>query len=149
MVALKLAALFVPLALLSALAPPAQAADPLCDPACTIDQNGLAYLPPIALAPSGSEVTFAALDTAHYTVEGTGVGGGASPCFGVVNTPSVEAPAVRVTVRADGVYAEVLDGKGLPAKRCAAAMDAGGIAFVLPYHCLLHPTMRGALLVTA
>lgn len=138
--AVLLAALLVALAPLAASAP-----SPLCQPDCRVEQNAVGYVSPLVVVPEGGAVVFASLDTTHITVGGAGVGGGFG-CFFVASAPGNDAPPVAFDI--DGGLLRASTDGGAPVV-CEDAVELDEDAFALAYHCGLHPSMRGALVVTA
>lgn len=133
------------LAALVAFAPLAVGAPtPVCGAECRIEQNSFAYMPPVFVVPDGGSVVFASLDTSHVTVGSSGIGGGLG-CFLAVSEPGDDPDPVVFDVDAGALYATT-PGMGRQLCADAVAMPAGGMA--LPYHCMLHTPMRGALVVT-
>lgn len=123
---------------LAALAP-AHATPLACADPCVVSANGVGYLPPVVELASGSSIAWISTDVTHVNAEGTGIGG-ADTCF--VATYGTTAPSAPVTFAATG-SGLLADGEPCPT---ATALPTGGYA--MAYYCVLHPLMRGALLVT-
>lgn len=133
----------LPLALMLVLALPLVAALPgVCGEDCRIDAASTGYAPPIAVIASGSSVTWHTVDITHVTRDQI-IGPGAA-CFEVGAGRGQDAPAVRFDVTEAGLIATV-EGESTT---CSNALGAAA-GYVLPYFCTIHPTMRGALVVTA
>lgn len=99
-------------------------------------------MPPLAVISSGSSVTFGSVDVTHVTRD-SGVTAG-MPCFSVIGAGGENSPPVRFDVTKGALFATV-EGE---ATRCANAMGDAAAGFALNYFCTIHPTMRGALVVT-
>lgn len=129
-------------AAISVLAPagatPAACADP-----CLITANGAGYLPPVVEIASGARAQWISTDVTHVNAEGTGVAADET-CF--VASYGTGAPSEPVTFRV--TEAGLVAGADGREALCgtAVALPAGG--YTLAYYCVLHPLMRGALVVT-
>lgn len=131
-------------ATLVALAPiAASAPQPVCQPDCRVEQNSFAYMPAVIVVPDGGSIVFASLDTGHVTVGGSGFRGDWG-CFFVEGPQGADAPPVKFLVQGGFLFASVAGG---PPQLCTDAVSAPS-GFVLPFHCFIHPPMRGAILVT-
>lgn len=120
-------------------------APPLCADPCSIAALGFGYLPPVTSIADGTTVTWTTTDSSHPT---TNSAVEEESCFLV----PVGASAVPVPVRFDladgGVIAT--EAPGTPealSSRCGNAVATIDGAFVLPFRCLLHGPMHGALLI--
>lgn len=109
--------------------------DPCADP-CSIPNGDVSFW--IAPVRSGSRVIFDG-DGGHAMADGSGVAGSASSCFTVEN-----GVPVRLDIDAGALFATVSD----EAVECTTAQALPDGSFALPYHCRLHPTMRGAIVVS-
>lgn len=138
-------ALALALALVVALVPMAASAPtPVCaEDACRIEQNSLAYLPPVAFVPEGAAVTFGSLDTSHVTADGISPGG---TCLFASSAPGNDPPPTAFTIEDAGLFGTTA---GLGTVLCATAIALPNGDFALPYQCVLHGHMRGMLVVTA
>lgn len=126
-------------------AAPSSAALALCADPCTISVAGFGYLPPVTSIADGTTVTWTTTDASHPTTNSTVP---EDSCFLV----AVGATTVPVPVRFD------LDGGGVSATEapgtpnavttpCGNAVATSDGAFVLPFRCMLHGFMHGALLI--
>lgn len=143
---MKLAPLVVLAALLALAAPAQPAPAPTCDAECSIDSNAFGYQLPVTLVASGAAVTWRSLDTVHVTLDGAGFGEDRS-CFTVVHNRVEPSPAVRFDVAGGVLTATTLSEAGTSTEECVNASPLPDGAFVLPYFCSLHPSMRGVLVV--
>lgn len=130
-----------------ALAVPFVGAAPLpthCGSDCTIEAAATGYNPPVVTIATGSSVTWVSADIFHVTRD-VGVGSGSSACFEAAGEGmGGAAPPVRFDLVGASLVATI-DGVSTPCPT-AVATPAGA---VLSYYCTIHPTMRGALVVTA
>lgn len=129
------------LALLALLAVPLVAAG---GATTDIDATSTGYTPPVAVIASGDLVTWTSIDITHVQRDMT-LTASAVACFEVGAGHAETSPAVRFDATASGLVATV-DGES---RVCSGAIGAGAAGFVLPYFCSIHPTMRGALVITA
>lgn len=138
--------LALPLVVL-ALALPLVGAAPLpthCGEDCRIDASSTGYSPPVATIASGSSVTFVSTDIGHVTRD-VGITASAAACFEAYGEGfGGEATPVRFDLQGTQLVATI---EGVTT-RCASAVATPAGA-MLPYFCSIHPTMRGALVVTA
>lgn len=113
------------------------------DGAAHVDATGFGYTPAATVIASGTAVVWRASDTMHITEDG-GAPGTPDPCFLVFHAPGEDSEAVRFDI----VDGRLVATSGGVATDCgnAAAMPDGSHA--LPFYCVLHPPMRGALVVT-
>ncbi len=128
----------------AALAAPLVASTPApCSSGCTVMANSFAYVPPVFELASGASVRWDSLDTSHVNADGLPFDEGLCVFeFFSVGSPS---RAVRFDATASGLVATDEDGLGTS---CANARAVPG-GYALPYWCVLHPIMRGALIVSA
>lgn len=108
-----------------------------------IDAQSLGYSPIVATLASGDSVAWRSLDETHVTQDEAGIFG-AEPCLIAVSQQEGTSDPIRLDIR-DGALFSTIGNEEFP---CGNAIDAD-TAFVLPYFCVLHPTMRGVLVVTA
>lgn len=128
-----------------ALVPLASGLPGSCADPCVIASDGtFGYTPPASVLASGGSVVWTSNDYGHYTVPGRGFLDGGDFCFYVGHTPDEPSPPVRFDLRDGALFATVDD----VTTSCgpAVATPAGA---ALPYFCVIHPTMRGTLIVTA
>lgn len=132
-------------ALVFLLAPVASSAPaPLCTQSeCRIEQNSVAYVPPVAVVPEGAAVTFGSLDTSHVTADGVSPG---STCLFAASAPGRDPPPTVFTIEEAGLFGTTA---GLGTVLCETAIALPNGDFALPYHCELHAPMRGVLVVVA
>jgi plastocyanin len=97
-------------------------------------------MPPVTQIRSGTQVLWTTATGSHPTTNTTSV---AQQCFSVAVGPNVVPVAVQFDV-ADGALAATDDGKTTP---CGNALALPTGAFLLPYQCILHVEMHGALVV--
>jgi len=108
-----------------------------CPDPCSIANGGVSFW--IAPIRSGSHVVFDG-DGGHAMADGTSIAGDGPTCFTVPNgTP------VRFDITGAALYATVVD----ESTECTTAETLPDGSFALPYHCRLHPTMRGVIVVSA
>lgn len=132
-----------PLLLVALLALPAVTALPaLCGSDCRIAASTFpGYDPPLAVLASGSTVTFHSTDIQHVTRD-SGVG---SPrCFLVGHEGGQDSPPVRFDI-VGGALVATAQGESAV---CGSAVGDGAGGYALQYFCVLHPLMRGGLVVT-
>lgn len=129
------AILFVGAALLAL---PLIAATPLaCADPCDVTATSAGYAAPIVDVIDGGSVVWRSLDVGH-------VQAASDFCF-VQNANTFSQPeAVRFDLFAGGVAATIA-GETL---ECADAVTLDDGTALLPYHCVLHPTMRGVVMVS-
>lgn len=111
-----------------------------CIPSCEVEAADTGYTSPVTVISSGDSIAWRSVDNAHVTQE-TAAGGG--ECFSVVSAGQETSEPVRFDL-ADGVLTATSYGDTYT---CAFAIVTPESA-VLLYHCLIHPTMRGAIVVT-
>ena len=145
---MRIAALLLGLLALATLVPAAPA-PVVCDSACTIQANALGYVLPVVVVRSGANVTWASTDSTHVNRDGVPPVGAAGSCIKAdsyhpaTNTVSEQFDIV------DGVLYATKLGVLVPESfACTSATKLPDGSFLLPYYCTLHPTMRGALVVT-
>lgn len=128
---------------LALLAIPAVPALPgLCGTDCRINASTFpGYDPSVAIIESGSTVTWYNTDNTHVQRDQTI---GTEECFVSYGEGRSDSEPVRFDI-VDGALTATVAGSTATC-RSAAGNGAGG--FVLGYFCVLHPTMRGALVVT-
>jgi plastocyanin len=132
------------LALLVLLTMPLVGALPVvCGTDCHIDASSTGYTPPVAILASGSSITWDAIDIGHVTRDGPLAG--ADTCFMVVSPSGGDAPPARFDIMGGTLFATV-EGE---TTACTAAVGNEAAGFTLNYFCAIHPTMRGAIIVTA
>ncbi|HVM45552.1 MAG TPA: hypothetical protein VM582_06415 [Candidatus Thermoplasmatota archaeon] len=129
------------LAALVALVPLAAALPAVCPDPCVVASSGAGYEPLVSVIASGASVVWTSSDYTHITQDGRGLGD--DPCFFVLHDPDSPSPAVRFDVVGTALVATV---EGQSAVCGSAVATPAGAT--LPYYCWLHPTMRGALVVT-
>lgn len=105
-----------------------------------ISATDTGYSPPVVVVASGSNVEWQALDQTHVTQDTTT---GGEPCFINLNIPNEASEPVRFDL-AGSVLTATSYGETYA---CTSALTTPAGA-VLLYHCLIHPTMRGALVIT-
>ncbi len=115
-----------------------------CADDCEIPSHSFGYVPPLFEVASGASVVWTSLDTIHVTADGA-AGGDAGTCFFVDHHTTFDSIPVRFD----------FDGSTLTATADGRTSECGGVdvlpsgAALLQYFCVLHPNMRGALLVSA
>ena len=119
---------------------PAQSTPLACVDDCSILAHFFAYVAPVTEVASGASVSWESLDVSHPT----GEMGAADPCFRAEMSGSTSSAPVDFSIVDGGVVA-TSDGRSKP---CTTAIDLGGIAYALPYQCLVHPNMIAALVVS-
>lgn len=143
---MRLASLAPALALALALAPLASSAPATCSDPCVVAPGmQVIYSPPVVTIPSGGSVMWHHNDGYGHVEQDGKNAADADPCFYAL------APAGEFTnpVRFDLVDgALVATSVEMGVATCANAVVTPGGA-VLPYYCLLHPNMRGSIVVTA
>lgn len=122
--------------LLLAALPFAGAAGGLCVPSCDVIAQPFGYVSPVTVAQSGSTVSWTSLSGGHPTAPD-------STCFVV---QASESTVGKATFRLDDerLFAAVDNVE----KMCPDAVAAPDGSAILPYRCLIHPAMRGVLVVT-
>lgn len=133
--------LLAPLLALAALASASPVPD-TCEDPCRIVGHSFAYVAPVAKVTSGDSVVWGSLDTTHVNGDGSGSGAGAT-CFAVSGSVVEDSEPVRLDIVDGALLATV----GLTTLECTTAELLDDGSFALPYHCLLHPIMRGVLVV--
>jgi len=126
-------------------ASPAAATPLACADPCEIVTNAAAYVAPVTEIAGGTTVLWRTSDTSHPTAD---TADGAERCFIVAVGNGVAPVPVRFDVGGDSLLATTAAGTPQAQTRtCSSAspLPAGGYA--LPYRCLLHPWMAGALLI--
>jgi hypothetical protein len=148
---MRLAPTLLLLALGLAVAAPALALVPTCASSCNTDARVGAFVLPAAILPTGTSMTWTSVDVQHFVADGTTA---AASCVSLP-VPGLQASApVTFTIEADGLHAETgassgggWSGASGADPLCAATQLPDG-SFALPYRCLIHPEMRGVILVT-
>lgn len=129
--------------------PVAATPTPLCDGSCEVWSHSIGYLPPVVVLTSGSTVTWTSLDTSHVDSE-TLLLDDTAPCFTVSSDIVTPTPPVRFDVVAGALVATTDPAGPAPlSATCRNAVPAGPTGAALNYHCVLHPEMRGVLVVRA
>ncbi|HUR70197.1 MAG TPA: hypothetical protein VM370_13215 [Candidatus Thermoplasmatota archaeon] len=121
------------------LAPVAAGAIAGCVPACEVDASENGYATPITVLPSGQSVAWTSTDITHINSD---VRLGGDLCFTTIAAGGETSAFVRFDL-VDGALFATVDGETLP---CATPLVTPAAA-VIPYHCELHPTMIGVLVV--
>ncbi|MHB1261529.1 MAG: cupredoxin domain-containing protein [Thermoplasmatota archaeon] len=135
---LALATLVLCLGTAQGIAPPTS-----CGGTCTITAASTGYMMPVTTVASGEDVVWHSTDVSHVQRETSTPVGSPAACFNVNAPGSGDSAAVTFAISGGALEATV----GSTTTTCANAVEAGG-NFVVPYHCTLHPTMRGVLVVT-
>ena len=132
------AALLVALVVL----PAATALPVVCGTDCRIAASSIpGYDPAIAIIASGSTVTWHATDVTHFQRD---MAIGVDACFETGGEAHGDSEPVRFDI-VGGALVATMNGITSP---CESARGDGAGGFVLPYFCVLHPTMRAAIVVT-
>jgi plastocyanin len=114
-----------------------------CTGTCMVDASFLAYNPPLVSVADGSSVAWHSTDGGHNQRETSTPVGSPDACFSVASSVSANSAPVRFDIVGSTVTATV----GSTTATCLNAVSAGGAAFLVPYHCTLHPNMNGFVLV--
>jgi hypothetical protein len=143
---MKLAAVSL-LALLSLLAS-AQAialVPATCSGTCTTTAQSPAFSAPVASITSGSTMAWISADTVHQVADGLG----GSSCLDLPVPALASSALIRFVIERDGLHGQRLDASGNVAQDlvCNASRLPNG-SFALAYRCLIHPEMRGTLVVS-
>ena len=118
----------------------------VCTGTCTVTASTVpGYVPPVLLLQSGSDVVWESTDVGHIQRETSTPLGSPGACFSV----PVSGGGTSVPVTFDIVGSAVSATVGGIATTCANAVTVDDEAFLVPYHCTLHPTMRGFVAVVA
>lgn len=132
----------VVLATTVATATPAACVDP-----CGVNATGVGFLPPVTVLASGSTVTWSTTEeTSHSTGDGTS---GTPSCFHAnVGYGEFFAP-IKFTIESGALFATTPAFEGDPGetRECTSAQMSPSGQFVLPFQCIVHSWMRGALVV--
>lgn len=112
-----------------------------CASDCAVAASSLGYLIPANVIASGTSITWSSSDIGHITRDLTT--GGANACFEVLSTPGSPSQPVRFDVL-DGALKATVDGV---TTTCTTAVGVDG-TFAVTFFCTIHPTMRGALVVS-
>lgn len=134
-------ALLAPLA--GALVPTPAAPVACATDECRINAASAGYDPTVMTLSTGASVVWHSPDVTHVTRD-LAVGAATPACFEALGQGGEDAPPVRFDLVGTQLVATI-EGVSTP---CANAVATPGGA-VLPYFCVIHPTMRGALVVTA
>jgi plastocyanin len=128
------------LAIVSSAGPIARATPAACASPCSIIASSAGYIAPSVEIAEGTTVHWTSIDTSHPTTDDR-----IDPCFIAQAGPETPLIPVKFTVAAQTLRATI----GTTTRTCdgAVAVDEG--TFILPYQCLLHPWMHGALIVTS
>jgi plastocyanin len=126
-------------------APTLHAHAALADPTVIGATTLTGYSPPVVVVPSGGSVAWRSTDGGHNQRETSTPLGSPSGCFSVPSTTSADSTPVQFDVSGNTVTATV----GSTTATCLNAVSVGGAAFVVPYHCTIHPNMNGLIVVTA
>jgi plastocyanin len=121
---------------------PAIATPLACVGECTITGSSEAFILPVQEVQSGSSVVWTSIDIGHTNADGA-VGG--ARCFVASYSAGDASSPVRFDIAGDQLTATT-DGE---TQTCGNAVATPAGAFVLPYYCVIHPVMRGVLVVTA
>ncbi|HUR24673.1 MAG TPA: hypothetical protein VM327_01495 [Candidatus Thermoplasmatota archaeon] len=117
-----------------------------CTGTCTVTASSVpGYVPPVLLIQSGSDVVWESTDVGHVQRETSTPVGSPGACFSVSSPGGGSSVPVTFEIVGGALSATV----GGIAKTCANAATADGGAFLVPYHCTIHPTMRGFVAVVA
>lgn len=134
--------------ILLALAPTGATLPATCADPCTVTSDVDLYTTPLAIVASGTTVTFTASSGSHVNVDGSGIGENGS-CIATPSSASQDGNPYRLTIQDGALYAEGKDLLGVDGVReCLSATALPDGSFALPFHCTLHPSMRGSLVVT-
>ena len=118
----------------------------VCTGTCTVTASTVpGYVPPVVAVQSGSDVVWESTDVGHIQRETSTPAGSPAACFSVAVAGGGTSVPVTFDVTGGAVSATV----GGIATTCANAVPVDGAAFLVPYHCTLHPTMRGFVAVVA
>lgn len=146
---MRIAALLLGLVALASLAPAAPA-PVFCDAACTISANAAGYVLPAVIVTSGAVVTWTSTDSTHVNRDGLPLVGAQGTCISGDSFHPLAGPVSEKLEIVGGVLYATKQGVPTPtAVACTGATALPDGSFLLPYYCSLHPTMRGALVVTA
>ena len=125
-------------------APGARAAGALCGDPCQVQVSTAGYVLPVDVITSGTTVVWTASSASHPTSDSARL----DRCFLVsIGFGSGPGPVRFDVVGADLIatsYPGTAEESTAPCNS-AAALPGGG--FLLPFQCLIHPWMHGALLV--
>lgn len=112
-----------------------------CSANCTIGSSSTAFNPPVLEVASGSSVVWTSSDIGHVNADGILA---SDACF--IVEYSTEAPSNPTTFKIVGntLTATV----GAETLTCATAQALPGGSFLLPYYCVIHTPMRGALVIS-
>lgn len=113
-----------------------------CGAECEIESSSNGYDPAVAIIASGSSVRWYSPDITHVTRDVTV--GSSLPCFEVLHARRDTSLGVRFDATQAGLFATV----GEETLRCTSATGHSAGGYALTYFCTIHPTMRGALVVT-
>lgn len=113
-----------------------------CSQNCTIAGSSTAYNPPVLELASGSSVVWTSTDIGHINADGVLNG---DACFiAVYSTEDASSPTTFEIV--GNTLEATVDGETLACNTASRLPDG---SFVLPYYCVIHTPMRGALVITA
>lgn len=122
-------------------APLAGAAVASCSGTCTITAATAGFTPAVLQLASGASIVWTSTDINHVMDETKTTGGDA--CFDAIAAGHGSSDPVRFDLVAGALVATQADAT----MTCTnAVVTPAGVA--LPYHCLLHPGMRGSIVVT-
>lgn len=137
------------LALLALAAAPASSTPAACAGDCEIRSHSYVTVPPVFEVRSGAELRWTSLDSTHVNLDGSGAGDVSRYCFRVTFDPREPSPAVRFDLDGARLTATTAPGtRGESTRECAAPAFLPDGSAVLTYYCLLHPVMRGSLVVS-
>jgi plastocyanin len=109
-----------------------------CTGTCVVAGSSLGFTPPVVQLKSGASIEWTSSDTGHVNADGLSGGGS---CIRVSYGPGSPSTPVQLDIVAGGV----VNGGGTP---CATAAQLPDGSFVLPYYCVIHPVMRGVIVVS-
>lgn len=113
-----------------------------CDDPCRVESTSFAYVSPVVHLASGGSVEWGSLDTTHIHADGTGTG--TTSCFDTVSFVDTRSEVVRFDVLDGALFATIGD----ETDECTTAEVLPDGRLAVPYYCLLHPVMRGTLVVS-
>jgi hypothetical protein len=145
---MRIATLLLGLVALASLAPAAPA-PLLCDAECTIQASAAGYVLPVVVVTSGAVVTWASTDSTHVNRDGLPPAGPVGTCIQSDSFHPLTGTVSEKLEIVDGVLYATKQGEPIPTPiACTGATKLPDGSFLLHYYCVLHPTMRGALVVT-